>query len=89
MRLPYHPYDAAWSVRGWSLFCHMQESLDQIPSDGSCHCDGDHLEVESEGSWSGFPTNRSVELGSPFHEGTPVIWRIKLDRRLMPLLKSR
>ena len=35
--------------------------------------DSDHSGVESDGSESGFLTDCSVELGSPFHEGAPVV----------------
>ena len=84
-RLSYHPYDLAKSVRDGSSFLCSQECLSLIQSDGSCHYEGDHSGVESDGDKSGFLTDCSVELGSPFHEGGPVVQRAKLNRKLVPL----
>ena len=53
-RSSFHPYDMAKSVRDGSSFLHSQEQLSLVQSDGSCHCEGDHSGVESDGSESGF-----------------------------------
>lgn len=80
----YHPQDVERSIRAGSSFLNMQEHLGSAKSEGSCHCDGNHSEVKSDGGWSGFLTDHSVELGSLFHEGGSVIWRTKVGRRLVP-----
>jgi len=80
----FHPYHKAKSVRDGSSFSLVRRRSSLIPSDVSCHCDGNHSEVESDGSGVSFLTDHSVEMGFPFLEGTPVVHRTKLDRRLMP-----
>jgi hypothetical protein len=85
-----HPYDLGKKgVMDGSSFSGVQKRLSSIQTAGSCHCDCDHSEVESDGGKASFLTDRSVELGSPFEEGGPVIKKIKLDRRLMPSSSRR
>jgi len=69
-RLSPHPHDLAKLVRDGSSFLRSQEPLNLIRSDESCHYEGNYSDVESDGSpGSGFLTDHSVELGSPFRKG--------------------
>jgi len=71
-RMSFHPYDMAKLVRDGSSFLRSQEQLSLIQSDRSCHCEGDHSGVESDGSESGFLTDRSVEL--VLHSMKGLLW---------------
>ena len=91
-RLSFHPYDLTKSVRDGSSFLRSQERLNLIRSDESCHYEGNYSDVESDGSpGSGFLTDRSVELGSPFRKGGSCGPKDKVgqERRVQVKGKSR
>ena len=63
----FHPYRKAEPRRDGSSFSQLQRRSSLVSSEGSCHCDCDHSEIESDGSYTSFLTDRSVDLGPLSH----------------------
>ena len=62
----FHPYRKAEPRRDGPSSSQVQRRSSLISSEGS-HCDCDHSEVESDGSYTSFLTDRSVDLGPLSH----------------------